>query len=361
MAFGIGIIGCGGIAGVHAQAATRAGLPIVAVWDIKPDRAQRLAQTHGARVCASIDELVAIHEVKGVAICVPNDCHHPCAIKALTAGKHVLLEKPMAMDLPQCDEIAAAAARSGTTLQIGFVCRGSPAARCVKSFIDAGRFGSIHHIKCALYRRRGIPGLGGWFTTKARSGGGPLIDLGVHMLDLSLWLAGSPRPVRASGATMSGLGAAMRDYTYTSMWAGPPKFDGVCDVEDCATALVRCEGGLTIEMNVSWAANLPEGHLKDGLCVIGSKAGAAFQVFGKEVTIATEEEGHLVDLKPHFVADDPERQMWDEQYRQFIDAVEGRAQPHADAPAGRRVQALVEAIYRSADESREVEVAGSRP
>jgi predicted dehydrogenase len=109
-------------------------------------------------------------------------------------------------------------------------------------------------------------------------------------------------------------------------------------------------------MNVTWAANLPDGHMKDGVCVIGSKAGAAFQVFGKEVSIATEEEGHLVDLKPHFVAEDPERQMWDEQYRQFIDAVEGRSKPHADAAAGRRVQSLVEAIYRSAAEDREVEV-----
>jgi predicted dehydrogenase len=356
MAFGIGIIGCGGIGGVHALAATRAGLPIVAVWDIKPERAQQFAQAHGARACASIDDLLAIKDVVAVAVCVPNDQHHPCAMKALAAGKHVLLEKPMAMDVAQCDEIAAAAARARTTLQIGFVCRGSPAARCVKSFIDAGRFGAIQHIKCALYRRRGIPGLGGWFTTKARSGGGPLIDLGVHMLDLSLWLAGSPRPLRASGATSSGLGAAMRGYTYTWMWAGPPKFDGVCDVEDSATALVRCDGGLTIEMNVTWAANLPDGHMKDGVCVIGSKAGAAFQVFGKEVSIATEEEGHLVDLKPHFVAEDPERQMWDEQYRQFIDAVEGRSKPHADAAAGRRVQSLVEAIYRSAAEDREVEV-----
>jgi len=358
MAFGIGIIGCGGIGDVHAQAATRAGLPIVAVWDIKPERAEQFAAAHGARACASIDDLLAIKEIAAVAVCVPNDQHHPCAMKALAAGKHVLLEKPMAMDVAQCDEIATAATRARTALQIGFVCRGSPAARCVKAFIDAGRFGRIEHIKCALYRRRGIPGLGGWFTTKARSGGGPLIDLGVHMLDLSLWLAGSPRPLRASGATSRGLGAAMQGYTYTWMWAGPPKYDGVCDVEDSATALVRCEGGLTIEMNVTWAANLPDGHLKDGLCVIGSKAGAAFQVFGKEVSIATEEEGHLVDLKPHFVAEDPERQMWDEQYRQFIDAVEGRAKPHADAAAGRRVQALVEAIYRSADESREVEVSG---
>jgi predicted dehydrogenase len=356
MAFGIGIIGCGGIGGVHAQAATRAGLPIVGVWDVVPERARQFAATHGAQACAGIDDLLALPKVTAVAVCVPNDQHHPCAMKALAARKHVLLEKPMAMDTAQCTQIAAAAAHAGTTLQIGFVCRGSPAARCVKSFIDAGRFGDIRHIKCALYRRRGIPGLGGWFTTKARSGGGPLIDLGVHMLDLSLWLAGSPRPLRASGATMSGLGAAMRGYTYTWMWAGPPKFDGVCDVEDAATALIRCEGGLTIEMNVTWAANLPEGHLKDGLCVIGSKAGAAFQVFGKEVSIATEEEGHLVDLKPHFVAEDPERQMWDEQYRQFIDAVEGRAKPHADAAAGQRVQALVEAIYRSADEDREVEV-----
>lgn len=356
MTMGLGIIGCGGIGGVHALAARRAGIPVVAVWDISVERGKAFAQAHGAAASDSIDGLLARKDVTAVAICVPNDQHHPCAIKALAAGKHVLLEKPMAMTTGQCDEIAAAAAKAGTVLQIGLVCRGSPAARCVRSFIEAGRFGRIDRISCALYRRRGIPGLGGWFTTKARSGGGPLIDLGVHMLDLSLWLAGAPQPLRASGVTSSGLGAAMRGYTFTSMWAGPPRYDGVCDVEDSATALVRCEGGLVIEMNVCWAANIPEGHFKDGICVVGSKAGAAFQVFGKSVSIATEEEGHLVDLSPHFVADDPERQMWDEQYRQFIDAVDGRSPPHADAAAGRRVQALVEAIYESAATGREVDV-----
>ncbi len=356
MAIGLGIIGCGAIGAVHAKAARRAGVRVVAAWDIHEERARAFAAEHEGQACASIDELLSRRDVDAVAIAVPNDEHRPCALKALAARKHVLLEKPMALSVKECDEIAAAAAKAGTVLQLGFVCRGSPAARCVKRFIDAGRFGAIQHITCAVYRRRGVPGLGGWFTTKSRSGGGPLIDLGVHVLDLSLWLAGSPNPTRASGATFSGLAAAMKGYTFTSMWAGPPRFDGVCDVEDGASAFIRCDGGLTIEMNVFWAANLPEGQLKDGICLMGSKAGASFQIYGNTISIATEEEGCLVDLNPHFVADDPDRQMWDTQYEQFLAAIERGVAPHADAAAGRRVQSLVGAIYESARVGHEVGV-----
>ncbi|MDA1008260.1 MAG: Gfo/Idh/MocA family oxidoreductase [Planctomycetota bacterium] len=359
MSFGIGIVGCGTIGNVHAAAARRAGISINAAWDVAVDRAELLTSTFGGRACPGLAELLARPDVDAVAIAVPNDRHALVAIQSLRAGKHVLLEKPMAMNLLECDAINAAVRESKKMLQIGFVCRGSPTAQCVKHFLDRGRFGRLTHIKCASYRRRGVPGLGGWFTTKSISGGGALIDLGVHLLDLSLYLAGSPRPLRVSGATFSGIGSAMKDYVFTSMWAGPPKLDGICDVEDGASAFIRCEGGLTIELNVTWAANLPEGHLQDGICVLGERAGASFQIYGREVRIATEEEGRLVDICPHFVCDDPEKQMWDAQYAQFTDAVVRGIAPHACGKSGRRVQGVVEAIYASAASSAEVAVDAS--
>ena len=356
MSMRLGIVGCGAIGTIHAAAAGRQGVKVVGAWDIHASRAKALCESHGGKACASLDDLLSMKEIDAVVVAVPNNLHAPLAIQALRAGKHVLLEKPMAMSMAECREIASEAAKAKRVLEIGFVCRGAPAARAVKHFIDAGRFGTISHIKCASYRRRGVPGLGGWFTTKAVSGGGALIDLGVHILDLSLYLAGSPRPTHASGHVFSGIGSRMRDYVYTSMWAGPPTLDGVCDVEDGATALVRCEGGLTIEMNVFWAANLPEGQLNDGITVLGDRAGGSFQVFGKSAKIATEEEGRLVDLTPHFACEDPDREMWDAQYKQFRAAVEQGVPPHADAAAGIRVQSVVEAIYASAAAGHEVAV-----
>ncbi len=356
MSMRLGIVGCGAIGNIHAAAAKRQGVEVSGAWDIHENRARTLTATHGGSACAGLAELLAMKEIDAVAIAVPNNLHAPLAIQALRAGKHVLLEKPMAMTVEECRDIKAEALKAKRVLELGFVCRGSPAARAVKHVLDAGRFGRISHIKCASYRRRGVPGLGGWFTTKSIAGGGAVIDLGVHLLDLSLHLAANPRPTHVSGQVFSGIGSRMRDYVYTFMWAGPPKLDGVCDVEDGATALVRCEGGLTIELNVFWAANLPDGHLNDGLTILGDKGGATFQIFGKSARIATEEEGRLVDVVPQFGCDDPDREMWDAQYTQFRRAVEDGIAPHADADAGIRVQATVEAIYASAAAGHEVPV-----
>lgn len=357
MSMRLGIVGCGTIGNVHANAAARAGVEIVGAWDVHPSRSQQLCSKHSGRACDGLDQLLAMPELDAVIVAVPNHLHAPIAIQCLDAKKHTLLEKPMAMSVAECRTIRTAAERAQRVLQLGFVCRGSPAAQTTKHFIDRGRFGTITHIKCASYRRRGVPGLGGWFTTKALSGGGALIDLGVHLLDLSLFLAGSPQPQRASGKVFTGIGSRMRDYVYTAMWAGPPQYDGVCDVEDGATALIRCTGGLTIEMDVFWAANLPDGHLRDGLTILGDAGGAHFQIYGKDVRIATEEEGRLVDLTPHFACEDPDRDMWDAQLAQFRAAVERGIAPHADAAAGLRVQSVVDAIYASHEADREVDIA----
>jgi len=368
MSFGLGIIGCGAIGNVHAQTARRAGVRIVGAWDSIPERAALLVKEHGGQAAPSIDALLAINGMDAMVVAVPNDRHGDCACAALKAGKHVLLEKPMAITLEQCDQIIAAESASAGRLQMGFVCRSTPTALVAKKWIDAGRFGEIYHIKASLYRRRGIPGLGGWFTTKARSGGGPLIDLGVHMIDLSLHLAGHPAVARVSGATWSKFGHPISEYRYTSMWAGPPKLDGTFDVEDAATALIRCAGGLTIEVNVTWAANIPEGSTIDGISIWGSRAGAHFDVLGKEVSIATEEQGMLVDIKPHLAgmdgmagmagmdANDLLNQAWDEQYRHFTHMVTKGKAPCATGAQGRALQSVIEAIYESSKQNREIEI-----
>ena len=357
MGMNLGIIGAGAIGNVHADTATRAGIPIAGVWDVNPAKGAAFSKKHStARTCASVKELLAMKEVDAVVVAVPNIDHAQVACEALEAGKTVFLEKPMALNVAECDKIISVLERTKGRLQMGFVSRSTPASRNVKHFIDAGTFGNIYHMKCSLYRRRGVPGLGGWFTTKAMSGGGPLIDLGVHVIDLSLFLAGNATPQRVSGVTYANFGRRMKDYVYTNMWAGPPKFEGVCDVEDHATALVRCAGGLTIEVNVTWAMNVDDKQMANGITVFGDKGGCFFPIFGKQFTIATEAGGKVADLTPEFASSNVEHDAWDEQYRMFKALAEHGTPAHADAAAGRRVQSVLDGIYRSSAEGREVEI-----
>lgn len=353
----IGIIGTGSIGRVHAHHAARVGLPVVAAWDPKPAAVAAFqSEQPKVELEPSLERLLARTDVDGVVIAVPNDLHEPLAVQSLKAGKHVLLEKPMATSVAACDRIVEAAKSSGRSVQMGFVCRRMPAVEMAASMAREGRLGAIYHVKASMYRRRGVPGLGGWFTTKARSGGGPLIDLGVHLLDAALHLMGHPRVLRASGATYSTFGRRMKGYAHTDMWAGPPDFTGTCDVEDHATALLRCEGGATIELNATWAMNIPDESLPDGLAVFGDAGGCRFGLQDRRLTVATEAHGAPADLTPHFKADEPGKQAWDSQARAFQKLLEHGGEPIATAAQGRAVQAAIDAIYRSAGEGREVEV-----
>jgi len=353
----IGIVGTGSIGRVHARHAARVGLPVVAAWDPKETAVEAFrAEQPGTALEPSLERLLARADVDGVVIAVPNDLHEPLAVQALQAGKHVLLEKPMATSVAACDRILAAAKAAGRSVQMGFVCRRMPAVEMAATLAREGRLGSIYHVKASMYRRRGVPGLGGWFTTKARSGGGPLIDLGVHLLDAALHLMGHPRVLRASGATYANFGRRMKGYAHTFMWAGPPDYAGTCDVEDHATALLRCEGGATIELNATWAMNIPDETLPDGLSIFGDAGGCRFGLQDRRLVLATEAHGAPADLVPHFKADDPGQQAWDAQARAFRTLLEQGGEPIATAAQGRAVQAALEAIYRSSAEGREVEV-----
>ncbi|NBX25430.1 MAG: gfo/Idh/MocA family oxidoreductase [Planctomycetes bacterium] len=354
----IGIIGTGSIGRVHARHAARVGLPVGAAWDPVSEAVEALRTEHpDVTHEPSLERLLARSDIDGVVIAVPNDLHEAIAVQALQAGKHVLLEKPMATSVAACDRILAASRRAGRQVQVGFVCRRLPAVEMATALRAAGRLGRIYHAKASLYRRRGVPGLGGWFTTKARSGGGPLIDLGVHLIDAVLEVMGRPIVLHASGAVYANFGCRMKDYAFTHMWAGPPRLDGACDVEDHATALLRCEGGVTIEVNATWAMNVPDGALPDGLAIFGDAGGYRFGMQDRTLTLATEAEGRPADLVPHFVSDDPMQQAWDAQARAFRRMLDTGSPAVATAAEGRQVQAVIEAIYRSAAEGREVDVA----
>ena len=352
MSVRLGIVGAGGIGRTHVKAAAAAGVEAACVADLDKDAARTLAATAGdADAVDDPQKLFDSDKVDAVVIGTPNAFHKDLAIAAMRAGKDVLVEKPMALSAADCRAVNAVAAQTNRILQVGFVFRYTAAAAAARKFIEAGRLGTIYRAQASWYRRRGIPGLGGWFTTKKLSGGGPLIDLGVHVIDSVLYLMGQPTPRRVSGKTYAQFGRRMRGYVHEHMWAGPPRYDGVCDVEDAAHAMIRFEGGATFELNVTWAGNLPD-DMTNHILLMGDKAGLTINQGGNELRLFGEDEGHNVDLTPKLV----NVQHFEQQMRQFAHNVETRTLPHASGQCGQKVQSIIDAIYESSEKDREVEV-----
>ena len=352
MGIRLGIVGAGAIGKVHLKAARDRGLTLAGLADVNESLAQTVGKEFGVgQVFADPQAMFASDAVDAVVIGVPNSFHAPLTIAALEAGKDVLVEKPMGLNAAECEQMNATAAKHKRVLQVGLVQRYSTAGVAAKRIIDAGRLGHIYHAKANCYRRRGIPGLGGWFTTKALSGGGPLIDLGVHVMDLVLYLMGSPTLSRVSAKVYANFGPRMKDYLYESMWAGPPRLDGAFDVEDEAHALVRFDNGATLDVNVTWAMNFPDGGLPSTIGLFGDRGGMTFPLGGKELKLATEEDGANVDVLPVLRPMD----HFGDQISTFAEHCEKRTTPHASGQAGELVQRLIDAIYRSSEENREVD------
>ncbi len=351
----LGIFGAGMIANIHADAMKRVGSKITAVHDPRMNRAEEFGLKHGCDVFESVDSLLASDDIDGVIIAVPNDRHAELTIASLLAGKHVLLEKPMARTLQQCEEIIAARDVSGKILQMGFVCRYAPAALLAKQIVGSGVIGDVHHVQATVLRQRGIPGLGGWFTTKSRSGGGCLIDIGVHLIDLVMHLTEKKSPTRVSGNCTQSF--TTETYSFEEMWSAPVE-GGTFDVEDRVRALLTDESGTTFQFDVSWATHLPENTMKDGLIIEGSSGSLVVDLWADELTHGFAESGSPKSQTLSIPLDDAWNDAFDGEHQAFANAIENT---HLDSGAGTGedgllVQRVVEAIYASDDLNREVAV-----
>ena len=322
------------------------GAEIVAVTDVNREAAEKAAKEYGiARVHDSAEKLIEDPDLDAVIIGVPNKWHAPLAVKALQANKHVLLEKPMAIDLNDAKKIRDAALKSDRVLMISHQMRWEGPAMAVKEKVEQGELGNIYHAKTGWFRRKGIPGWGSWFTQKQMSGGGPLIDIGVHMLDLALYLMGNPKPVSVTGSTYAEFGPKKRGI---GNW-GTPNWDGVFDVEDIASAFIKMEDGSSLTLDVSWAVHMDTDSMPF-IHLMGSEGGASIR--GNKVKILKEIDNEAKDFELVVDTDDKAARIRLSQH--FIDCIREGKKPISDVMSGYTNNLILEAIYESSRTGREV-------
>lgn len=347
----IGVIGTGNISQFHLKSyAADPRVEIYALCDLNRERAEKAAKEYGVpaeRVFTDVHDLVALPEVDAVSVCTWNNGHAPCTIAALKAGKHVLCEKPMAMNADEAKAMKKAADEAGKLLQIGFVRRYGNDCATTKDFLEADYFGDIYYAKTTYLRRNGNPG--GWFGDKSRSGGGPLIDLGVHVIDLVRYLMGNPRAVSVYGATFHKLGnreglTAGKDYVSASATQKDP-----CDVEDMATALIRFDNGAVLSVEASFCLNLKSD--RGSIELFGTKAGAKLE---PEFELYSDANGHLVNTTLSGEGALPFDQLFAREVNHFVDCIVDGAACKAPAADGVALMEILDAIYESAETGHEV-------
>jgi predicted dehydrogenase len=270
-----GFIGAGQIAHYAAEAVLRhPNARLVAIQDLNIDRLKTLQKKHSLEYAhEKVEDLLANKAVDAVYIAVPNKFHIPLTIQALEAGKHVLLEKPFAMNAEEAAKAIAIAEKSGLILNLGMNQRFTADSQKIKQLVEQGVLGEIYHAKAYWMRRTGIPKLGTWFGNKEVAGGGSLYDIGVHMLDLCLYTINNFEPVSVMGATYTKFG---NRGLGEGGWGLSDRVETAFDVDDFGTALIRFANGATVSLDTSWACHQAVGS-KEGVELFGTEAGASLR------------------------------------------------------------------------------------
>ena len=343
----IALIGAGGIAGAHMRyMADMADVETVAVADVDEERArQRCEEFDVADAFTDYRKMLRQVRPDAVSVCTPNGQHAPCAIAALNAGAHVIVEKPLAMNAREGKRMLDTAERNGRSLIIGFQYRYDPKVQFVRRAVDEGQLGRVVFARVQALRRRGIPNWG-VFGRKDLQGGGPLIDIGVHALEAAHYAMGSPPPVAANGSTYTYLGD--KPSSTKSDW---PNWDYESyTVEDLAVGQIRFANGATLHIESSFVAHIENGEF--GFTLMGENGGASMDPPG----IFRDLNDHMVSIRPDWLPSGAEADVFGLQLRNFIDHVLYKKPTMAPGEHGLMVQKMLDGIYASAEKGREVKI-----
>lgn len=346
----VGIIGCGGIANKKHMPALKKveGVRLVGFCDIVRERAEcaldKFGDT-GARAYTDYRELLKDESIEVVHVCTPNRSHSFITVDALEAGKHVMCEKPMAINSAEAKKMLEARDRTGKMLSIGYQNRFRDDSLYMKAEADAGTFGEIYYAKATALRRRAVP-TWGVFLDEYEQGGGPLIDIGTHALDLTLWVMNNYKPKYCVGTTYHKLNG---DTDQGNKWGNwdPDKFS----VEDSAFGFVVMENGATVMLESSWAINMYDtregittvcgtkagGDMLDGVRINGIRGGRQYML-KPDLTVGVPP---LAGIKATENTAEREERLW-------INAVVNGTEPITSADEAYVVTRILEGIYESA-------------
>lgn len=346
------IVGAGGMLEHHIRGFRQAGAEITAIADIDPDAARAAAKRLDVpRSFGSVEELLAADGFDVVSLILPNKFHAPLSIECLKAGKHVFCEKPPALNAAEVEQQIAAARAADRQLMFNFNNRARPESYAMRKLIEQGVVGDINSAQAKWTRRTGIPGFGGWFTNRALSGGGPLIDL-VHMIDLALDLMGYPEPAHVLGRTFYDF---IDNPEFKGPWGIPDKADGVTDVESAAHGVITFKTGQILTFQVSWAEMVKREEVS--VVFQGTRAGGKIErLFGTDgmddTAIDTCELYEQVDGKS--VNRQLEVEPCEDMGRarsaaNFIRVVAGAEEPLNTPEQALALMRIIDAVYQSAE------------
>ncbi|ELY73451.1 oxidoreductase domain-containing protein [Natronobacterium gregoryi SP2] len=332
---------------LHAKHLAELGADIVAGADLVPEHRRQFAERFGAEPYETHEELVVDDAVDAIVVATPNRFHEPITVAALEAGRHVLVEKPLAHTLESAERIVEAARRSDAVCMVGFHNRHVASTAMFDEHRMRGQFGDLTHVEANYVRRRGVPGPGSWFTDPDLAGGGALIDIGVHALDLALYVLDFPEIVEVSGITRTTFGN-QEDYAdpegFGENWNAEIE---AYEVDDSVSAFVRCADRQTISLEAAWATNREESM---DFRVRGTEAGAQFEIGDTDMTMldaGTAGTDHYADIN---LSGDPSVTGYTEQDQQFLEAVDRGESPASNTlEEALTVQRVIDGIYRSSE------------
>lgn len=345
----IGIVGTGGIAEEHIKSYMKnPNVELYAFCDINKTRLDEMGKKYEiTRLFTDKKDLLALSEIDAVSICTWNSEHAECTIAALEAGKHVLCEKPMSINQAEAIKMKETADKTDKLLMIGFVRRFGNDCSILKDFVAKDYFGDFYYAKATYLRRNGNPG--GWFGDTSRSGGGSLIDLGVHVIDFVRYVMGNPKPVSVYGVTYQKLFNRRNIKTPKAYISRSVTNNDICDVEDLASALIRFDNGATLSVETSFSLNIkkPEGKIE----FFGTKGGACLN---PELEIYTEIYDYLADVTLDAKTALSFDGLFENEINHFISCVKGETKCISTAKDGIEIMEILDAIYESARLGHEV-------
>jgi predicted dehydrogenase len=348
----IGIIGCGGIAfqkHLPSLAKFKDKVSITAFCDIEIEKAEKAAKEYGipeARIYTEYQELLQDKSIDAVHICTPNNSHAEITIASLESDKHVMCEKPMAINSLEAKSMLEAAERTGKKLTIGYQNRFRKDPILLNKACEDGDLGDVYLAKAHAIRRRGVP-TWGVFTDKEKQGGGPLIDIGTHSLDLALWMMKNYQPQTVLGSVFYKL----KDKHEGNIFGAWDEKN--FDVEDSAFGFIKMKNGATIIMEASWALNIMNPK-EAQVTLCGTEAGAEMLGKSRSVSINSSKYGHLIETNvspsgsiPYYGSE--ELTAGEMEAKQWIEAILEDKEPLVKPEEAYVVTQILEAIYKSAE------------